>query len=98
MAKGQHLSRHQQGIVKRYYDHRDTLSLQKLGEMVSELYLSEGKKAERLWASAAGAMEKSGADPARIKRIVDSRNVTEFAALVNELSGGAPKPASRKGA
>jgi hypothetical protein len=96
VAKGQHLSRHQQGIVKRYYEHRDTLMIQRLGEMVSELYLSDGKKAEKLWVSAAAAMEKSGADRARVKQIVEARNVAGLAALVNELAGGAPKPVPRK--
>ena len=38
------LTRHQQSIVKRYYDNLDTVLLQRLGEQVTDLYLAEGKK------------------------------------------------------
>ena len=34
-------TRHQQGIIKRYYDHQDTIQLQKLSELVADLYLAE---------------------------------------------------------
>ena len=86
MAKGQHLSRHQQGIVKRYYAHLDTLSLQKLGELVSELYLADAKKAGKLWESARTALAKCGGDQKRIEAILASKDVAGLAALVNELS------------
>src|SRR6185503_20548995 len=58
MAKGQHLSHYQQGIVKRYYENKDTLATQKLGEIVGELYLAMGdaKKSEKLWKSAKTAL------------------------------------------
>ena len=41
MAKGRDLSASQSKIVKRYYDNLDTAMTQKLGEMVSDLYLAE---------------------------------------------------------
>ena len=37
-------SKHQQKIIKNYYDNRDAISLQRAQELVTELYLSEGKK------------------------------------------------------
>ncbi len=33
---------HQQKIIKRYYANQDTAQLQRLAELVSELYLAEG--------------------------------------------------------
>ena len=48
------LTPYQQKIVKRYYDNQDTLQRQRLAELVSELYLSEGKKLQRTWQAAAG--------------------------------------------
>jgi hypothetical protein len=87
MAKGQHLTRHQQGIVKRYYAHLDTLSLQKLGELVSELYLADAKRAGKLWESARLALAKCGGDEKRIEAILAKRDVAGLAALVNDLSG-----------
>ena len=40
----ENFSRHQQGIIKRYYEHKDEISLQRLAELVTDLYLAEGKK------------------------------------------------------
>ena len=47
MALGD-FTRHQQGIIKRYYASSDSILLQKLGEQVTELYLAEGKKKEKM--------------------------------------------------
>jgi hypothetical protein len=89
MAKGQFLSPHQKGIVKRYYEHKDTLATQKLGEIVSELYLltaaPDGKKAERLWKSAHTALLNSGANTAKVEKIVAARDLKALAELLNEI-------------
>jgi hypothetical protein len=86
MGKGQDLSKHQRGIVRRYYEHRDTIALQKLSEIVSDLWVCEGqKKAAALWKSAATALKNAGADAARAERIVQERNLKGLADLVNEL-------------
>ena len=50
MAKHQNLSAYQQKIVKRYYEHADSITIQKLQELVSELYLAEGKSAKEIGA------------------------------------------------
>ena len=87
MAKGQPLSRYQQGIVKRYYEHLDGIAITKLGEAVGELYLcSDAKKAERLWQGVERALDKTAASDARIQKILTTRNVKELAQLVGELS------------
>ena len=39
-------TKHQQKIIKNYYDNRDAISLQRLSELVTELYLAEGKARE----------------------------------------------------
>jgi hypothetical protein len=86
MAKGRHLSSHQKGIVKRYYEHRETLSTQKLGELVSELYLErDGRKLDRLWQQVGTALQGTAAGKARIAAVVGRRNVQELANLVGEL-------------
>lgn len=88
MAKGQHLSSYQRGIVKRYYEHIDTIALQKLGEVVSDLYLADPKKAGKLWEHARTALQKTGADAKDYEKIVSARDLQGLARLVNELSGG----------
>jgi hypothetical protein len=89
MAQDQFLSPHQKGIVKRYYAHKDTLATQKLGEIVSELYLltaePDAKKAERMWKSAHTALLNAGASPVRVEKLVAERDLKALAVLVNEL-------------
>jgi len=89
MAKGQFLSSYQKGIVKRYYENKDTLATQKLGEIVSELYLLEvdpnARKAERLWKSAETALLNAGAGKARVERVIAARDLKGLAELVSQL-------------
>jgi len=87
MAKGQDLSRHQRGIVNRYYDNRDTIMAQKVSELVSDLYLAEGKKADTLWKRAETALKNTAADPKRIAAVVGKRDLGGLAELASELSG-----------
>ncbi|MGD9689378.1 MAG: hypothetical protein AB7K52_07785 [Phycisphaerales bacterium] len=89
MAKGQHLSAYQQGIVKRYYEHADTLAVSALGEIVSELAVAESpKSAEKLWVRARTALARAGVDGQRIDDLAARRDVKGLAALVGELWGG----------
>ena len=75
----------QQKIIKRYYENIDSISLQKLGELATELYLDDGKKLERLWKNAASAMEKLEIPAKRIESIVKSGKPEMLAQLVQEL-------------
>lgn len=79
------LSKYQQTIVKRYYENLDSALLQKLGEQVTDLYLAEGKKRERLWTSIAGSLAKLKVPAARIKRLTDSDDAQQLAKLLQEL-------------
>ena len=63
-------SDYQNKIIKRYYDHRDELMLQKLGELTTELYLSEGKKRLAVWKRVVAALENLKVEPAEIDRLV----------------------------
>ena len=104
MAKGQHLSRHQQNIVKNYYENLDTALLQKLGEIVSDLYVSadEPAKVARLWERARKALQKIEVEPGCVSSIVTRRNVEELALFVGDLSiagkvpPSAPAPATQQ--
>ncbi len=94
MSKGQHLSSYQQGIVKRYYNNLDTISLQRLGELVSDIAVcTDAKKAGDLWQRVHKALQKSPADPLKASRIVAERNIEALAKLVGELSTMKPTEA-----
>ncbi|MBL0927237.1 MAG: hypothetical protein IBJ11_06230 [Phycisphaerales bacterium] len=87
MAKGQHLTPYQKGIVNRYYQHLDALTAQKLGELVSELYLcTEAKQADKLWKQAQIALGKTGLPPDRVERVLAARSPEGLAKLVTEFS------------
>lgn len=79
-------SKHQQGIIKRYYENYDKIQLQKLSELVTELYLAEGKKREKLWQSAAVAMRKLKIPEQRVEHLVAKKDLTLLANLVKELT------------
>ena len=86
MPKGQNLTPYQQGIVKRYYQNKDTLASQKLGEIVSDLYLeTDAKKQARLWKAARTALANAGANPVRVDKIVADSDLKALAELVGEL-------------
>jgi hypothetical protein len=75
MSKKQ-LSTYQQGVIKNYYANIDTISLQRLGELVTELYLADSdKKKERLWQRVHKAMGKLKIRPAIIEHIMQKRDV-----------------------
>jgi hypothetical protein len=59
--------------------------LQRLGEMVTDLYLAEGKSRTRLWERVAGALEKLNVPSSRIKHVVESDNPALVARLLKEL-------------
>ena len=78
---------YQQKIIKRYYSNQDTVQRQKLAELVSELYLADGAKRQRVWKSAAAAMQKLGVPPSRIEHIVQKNDPALVAQVVKELEG-----------
>jgi hypothetical protein len=80
-------TKHQQGIIKRYYENIDQVAWQRLSELVADLYLAEGKKRDKLWASAASFMEKLKVPQARIAALVQKKDVEGLAKLVKELMG-----------
>jgi hypothetical protein len=96
---GRDNSAHQRKIIQGYYEHADTIALQKLGEAVSELYLAHGNKAEKLWATARTALLKlvPMEDP-RLINVLRTRSVTALAELVSQLSAAPAKnPQSSSG-
>lgn len=78
---------YQQKIIKRYYDNQDTLQSQRLAELVSELYLAEGKKKQKTWAAVATAMQKLGVAQSRIDHILKQGDPALVAQVVKELEG-----------
>ena len=86
MAGGREYSQGQRKIIDRYYQNRDTIALTKLQEIVSELYLPEGKAAERLWKRAESHLKAADANPARLEKTLAERDPAALAAFVSDLA------------
>ena len=78
-------SANQQKIIKRYYDNIGTISLDRLAELVGELYLAEGKKKEKAWENTAKAMEHLKVPKDRIEHLLKQKKPELVAELVKEL-------------
>ena len=78
-------SKHQQKIIKNYYDNRDSISLQRAQELVTELYLSEGKKRQRYWEQLSGHLLKLGVKQAQVDHLIAKDNPELVANTVQKL-------------
>jgi hypothetical protein len=82
-------SGYQQRMIRNYYQHRDAIMLQKLGEMVTELYLAGGKARERLWKRAGAALKNLGVPEQQVEHLVASDNPALLAERVKQMLGEA---------
>ncbi len=85
---GKSYTKYQQGIINRYYETADARSIQRLQELVSEIYLCEtDKKADRLWASVEKCLKQIKAKPATMAMILPERDVNALARVVGDATG-----------
>jgi len=79
MAKNEYSS-YQQDVISRYYENLDTITLGKLQELVTELYLEESSaKKKKLWERTHKAMIKLKVRPAIVEHIMKEKSVTILA-------------------
>jgi hypothetical protein len=91
MAK-QEYSQYQKGVISGYYGNLDTIMLQKLSELVSELYVAETQtKQDRLWQRAHKAMIQLKIPPAIIDHIMQKRDVQILAKNLQDWLGKSGK-------
>jgi hypothetical protein len=84
MARAEY-SKHQQNIIRNYYDNRGTIMLQKLGELVTELYLADtDAKRDRLWERVAKSMAQLKTPPAIAAHILQEKDVEILAKNLKE--------------
>ena len=80
-------SPYQQKIIKRYYNNYDAIASQRLAELVGELYLTEGKKRDKLWGRVAELLAKLEFPPARIEHLLAKKDPSMLAGVMKELEG-----------
>ncbi len=79
MAK-QAYSNYQKKVIQNYYQHKDTIVLTRLQELVTDLYLAETPaKTKRLWQQVEKALDKMKLKPAIKAHILEKKSVEVLA-------------------
>lgn len=85
-------SSYQRDVISRYYDNLDTIMLNKLQELVSQLYLANSKpKQAQLWERAHKAMLKLKIKPAIIEHIMNKKDVVILAKNLEDWLGASKR-------
>jgi hypothetical protein len=76
---------YQEKIIRNYYKNQDDIMLQKLGELVTDLYLAEGKAKSKVWDRIAAALKNLKIPETQIDHLVRADNPALVANLLQEL-------------
>ena len=91
MTKNEY-SEYQKSVISGYYNNLDAIMLQKLSEMVTELYLADtDAKRNRLWQRVRKAMIKLKVPPAIIGHIMQKQDVEILAKNLQDWLAAAKK-------
>jgi hypothetical protein len=63
-------TRYQEKVIRNFYDNREAIAVQRLQELVTELYLTTGKKRQQNWKLIATHLENLGAKADQIETLV----------------------------
>lgn len=80
-------SPHQRKIIKRYYNNFDSIKYQRLSELVTELYLAEGKTRDRLWKQVGTSLTALEFPPSRVAHLLEKKDPSLLAGVLKELEG-----------
>ena len=80
-------SPYQQKIIKRYYKNYSAIQAQRLSELVTELYLADGKSRDRLWKQVGDSLAKLEFPAARIEHLLQKRDPALLPGILKELEG-----------
>ncbi len=86
-------SKFQQKAIKNFYDNRETIALQRVQELVTELYLSTGKKLEKNWDSVIAHLSKLAVDKKTLEHLRKEAKPELVATLVTKMLN---KPEAKK--
>ncbi len=78
-------SSYQQRVIRDYYQNQDAIMIQRLGEVLSDLYLAEGKQRVRIWKRVATTLQKLKIPNKQVQQIVQSDNPALVADLLKKL-------------
>lgn len=76
---------YQKKIINRYYKNFDAITYQRLSELVSDLYLAEGKQRDRLWKRVGEALTKIEFPASRVAHLLEKRDPQLLVGVLKEL-------------
>ena len=82
---------YQKKVIQRFYDNRDSGDEQRLAELVTNIYLSTGKKLEKLWVQARETMERLKVPQKRVEHLIKMKDPALIAEVVKEIEAGTLK-------
>ncbi|XZE20254.1 hypothetical protein SH449x_000118 [Pirellulaceae bacterium SH449] len=78
----ENFTRYQQNVIKNYYQNRENVSFQRVQELLTDLYLSEGKKKEKVWESIFSHLEKMGLPADQVEHLRKQKKPELIAQLI----------------
>lgn len=78
-------TKHQEKIIRNYYDNREAIAMQRLQELVTDLYLSEGKKRQQHYKRLATHLAKLGVPQAHIDHLIEQDDPEAIANYIKKL-------------
>lgn len=78
-------SSRQDKIIRNYYENREAIALQRLQELVTDLYLSEGAKRARCWKNIVTHLQKLDVPQQQIDHLVKQDKPELVAGFVKKL-------------
>lgn len=89
-------SNYQKKVISRFYENRPALDEQRLGELVTNLYLATGEKQKvKLWKSVEDTMNRLKLPPTRIAHVLEKQDPALLAEVVKDLQSGKIKPGGK---
>jgi hypothetical protein len=80
----ENFTRYQQSIIKNYYKNRDDVAFQRAQELLTDLYLAEGKKREKVWESLFTNLERLGVPADQLEHLKAERKPELIAKLLEK--------------
>jgi hypothetical protein len=84
-------SEYQKKVIRAFYDNRESGDEQRLAELVTNIYLSNGKKREKLWTQARETMLRLKVPQKRVDHLLTAKDAALIAEVVKELEAGTLK-------
>jgi hypothetical protein len=89
-------SKYQKKVISRFYENRPALDEQRLGELVTNLYLATGEKQKvKLWKSVEDTMTRLKVPTTRIAHVLEKQDPALLAEVVKDLQSGKIKPGGK---